>query len=39
MVLIKAALQAVLEVCQRPLGGGQLDHLWIYIDDPQLGPD
>lgn len=29
------ALRQLLEILEDPPGGGWLDHLWIYLDDPQ----
>ncbi len=29
-----AALRDALDVLERPIGGGRLDHLWVYVDNP-----
>lgn len=31
------ALRDLLDVLGRRPGGGKLDHLWVYLDDPRLG--
>jgi hypothetical protein len=38
-VLIWAALDQVMEICRLPREPqGRLDHLWVYIDDPDSEP-
>jgi hypothetical protein len=39
LVLIHAALLQALDICQHPREAqGRLDHLWVYIDDPDSAP-
>jgi len=34
-VQIVAVLRELLPILEAPPGGGQLDHLWIYLDQPE----
>jgi len=33
--ILVAALRDALDILENPLGGGELDHLWLYVDDPE----
>jgi hypothetical protein len=32
---VLSGLKALTTLLENPPGGGTLDHLWVYVDDPQ----